>query len=174
MLPFADYCHKAQQHVERDYRIRVVTVDVPDPLTGDLDGAEIQIDFALTAEQRLFLLGHLFGHTVQWNVNPRAFEIGKQREPPVSEDDLPAVMEYEREAACYGLGMLHDAGITAADRWFSDYAACDMAYLRHYYCTGEKESFSTFWRDEAPLIEAWPTPVFTPSRRIFRREGVVI
>ncbi len=174
MIPFEDYCSRVQHYVERGYRIRVVTVDVPDPLTGDLDGAEIQIDFALLPEQRLFLLGHLFGHTVQWNVNPRAFEIGKQRVPPVSEDDLPEVMEYEREAACYGLGMFHQAGVSGVDRWFSDYAACDMAYLRHYYRTGEKRVFSGFWCDGAPLIEARATPVFTPSKRIFRRDGVVI
>src|SRR4051812_11216084 len=92
MIPFADYCSSVQHVVERDCRIRVVTIDVPDPLTGDLDGAAIQIDFALSPEQRLFLLGHLFGHTVQWNVNPRAVEIGKQRVPLVSEDDLPEVM----------------------------------------------------------------------------------
>ena len=28
---------------------------------GDLDGAEIDVDYAITPEQRLFLLGHLFG-----------------------------------------------------------------------------------------------------------------
>src|SRR5260370_15256858 len=81
MIPFADYCGRVAAHIEHTYRIRVVTVDVPDPLTGDLDGAEIHIDFALTPEQRLFLLGHLFVHTVQWNANPRAFHIGRQREP---------------------------------------------------------------------------------------------
>jgi len=34
MLPFAEYCAKVQQHVQGAYRIRVVTLDVPDPLTG--------------------------------------------------------------------------------------------------------------------------------------------
>ena len=130
-----------QEHVERDYRIRVLTLDVPDPLTGDLDGAEIHIEFAVTPEQRFFLLAHLFGHTVQWNVNPRAYEIGEPQDPPVREDLLPALMDYERQAASYGLGMLHRIGITGVDQWFSDYTACDMAYLGHYYRTGEKRSF---------------------------------
>src|SRR6266852_259842 len=89
MLPFAEYCSRVQQHVQGAYGIRVVTLDVPDPLTGDLDGAEIHIDFAVAPEQRLFLLAHLFGHTVQWNVSPRAFEIGKPHKPPVREDFLP-------------------------------------------------------------------------------------
>ena len=55
-IPFAEYCARVQDHVERAYGIRVVTLDVPDPLTGDLDGAEIHIDYAVTAEQRFFLL----------------------------------------------------------------------------------------------------------------------
>jgi hypothetical protein len=37
--------------------------------------------------------------------------------------------------------MLHQVGINDADQWLSDYTACDMAYLRHYYRTGEKLSF---------------------------------
>ena len=67
--PFADYCGVVQARLERHYGIPVVTRDIPDPLTGDLNGTEIHIDYAVTAEQRLFLLAHLFGHTVQWNVD---------------------------------------------------------------------------------------------------------
>ena len=174
MIPFAEYCARVQEHIERSYNIRIVTRDVLDPLTGDLDGAEIDIDYAVSPELRLFLLAHLFGHTVQWNVNPRAFEIGKTHEPPVSEDLLPAIMEYEREAACYGLGMLHQARITDVDQWLSDFTACDMAYLFHYYRTGEKCEFSIFWRDKTPLLTARPVPAFTPAQRRFRSDGIVI
>src|SRR6266436_6302855 len=107
LLPFAEYCAKVQQHVQGAYGIRVVTLDVPDPLTGDLDGAEIHIDFAVTPEQRLFLLAHLFGHTVQWNIDASSFEIGRRYQPPVSEESIPAIIAYELEAARYGLAMLH-------------------------------------------------------------------
>jgi hypothetical protein len=171
---FADYSAQVQQHVEHFYGIRVVTRDIPDPLTGDLDGAEIHIDRAVTPEQRLFLLGHLFGHTVQWNVNPRTFEIGRQYQPPINENLLPAIIDYEREAATYALGMFHRIGITDIDRWFSNYTACDQAYLLHYYRTGEKREFRTFWLDNAPLIQPMPIPLFTPTRRIFRMDGIVI
>ena len=174
MLPFSEYCAKVQQHVQGGYGIRVVTRDVPDPLTGDLDGAEIHIDFAVTPEQRLFLLAHLFGHTVQWNVSPRAFEIGKPHVPPVAEQLLPAIVDYEREAASYALGMLHQIGISDADQWLSDYTACDMAYLRHYYRTGETRSFRTFWCDHTTRIRPRAVPAFTPAKRVFRRDGIVI
>ena len=174
VIPFAEYSERVKAHIEGAYGIRVITRDVPDPLTGDLNGAEIHIDYAVTPEQRLFLLAHLFGHTVQWNVDPDAYELGQPRQPPVKEDALPALMEYEKEAARYALRMIHDVGITDIDQWLSDYTACDMAYLRHYYCTGEKRDFLSFWRADTPLIEAQPFPEFTLIKRSLRSDGVVI
>jgi len=174
MLPFAQYSRRVERFIVKHHRIRVVTRDVPDPLTGDLNGAEIHIDYAVTPEQRLFLLAHLFGHTVQWNVNPEAFELGRPRTPPVSETLLPALMDYEREAARYALGLLHETGITPADQWLADYAACDAAYLRHYYVTAEKREFLSFWREGTSRIEALSIPPFTPTLRSVRSDGIVI
>ena len=171
---FADYASRVQEHLERFYGIQVVTRDIPDPLTGDLDGAEIDIDYAVTPEQRLFLLAHLFGHTVQWNVDTTSFELGKQYQPPLNEDLIPAIIAYEGEAAGYGLTMLHRISITDIDSWFSNYTACDQAYLLHFYRSGEKRNFRTFWTDNAPVIEPRPIPRFTPKRRSFRMDGIVI
>jgi hypothetical protein len=174
MIPFADHCARLEQHIEREYGIRVITRDIPDPLTGDLNGAEIHIDFLVTPEQRLFLLAHLFGHTVQWNVIPGAFELGQPRQPPVSEADLPALMEYERDAAGYALRLMHEVGIVDADQWFADYAACDAAYLRNYYVTGEKREFLSFWQDGAALVKPLVVPRFVPTMRTWRADGIVI
>ena len=173
-IPFDEYCDRVQKHLENFYGIRIVTRDIPDPLTGDLDGSEIDIDYAVTAEQRLFLLAHLFGHTVQWNVDPSKFEIGRQYRPPVNEELIPAVIAYEEEAACYGLAMLHEIGITSIDQWFCNYTACDQAYLLHFYRTGAKQDFRSFWTAHAPLIKPRPIPSFTPARRAFRMDGIVI
>jgi hypothetical protein len=107
-------------------------------------------------------------------VNPQAFELGQPRQPPVDGALLPALIEYEREAAGYALGMSHEVGLTDIDQWLSDYTACDMAYLRHYYVTGEKRGFQTFWRDRTPLIASRAVPSFNPVRRTFRRDGIVI
>ena len=174
MIPFEDYCRRAEQRIEKTYGVRIVTRDIPDPLTGDLNGAEIHIDYAITPEQRLFLLAHLFGHTVQWNVDPAAFDLGQPRQPPVSADCLPALMDYEREAAGYALALLHEIGITGADQWFADYAFCDAAYLQHFYITGEKLEFLSFWQDGTPLLEERQIPPFTPILRAFRADGIVI
>jgi hypothetical protein len=174
MIPFEAYSVRVQERIEQIYGIRVVTTDVPDPLTGDLNGLEIQIDYAVSAEQRLFLLLHLFGHTVQWNVNPRSFEIGRPRRPPVDERLLPEIVEYEREAASYALTILLETGVKGLDQWLSNYTACDMAYLEHFYRTGEKREFSSFWRDHAPLLQPRTIPRFTPAQRRFRSDGIVI
>ena len=173
-IPFAEHFAGVRECLERLYGIRVVIRDIPVPLIGDLDGAEIHIDPACTPEQRLFLAAHLFGHTAQWNLDPRAFELGSRYSPPVAESDIPAILGYEREAAAYALYMVHQIGVTDIDTWFSDYSACDEAYLLHYYRTGEKREFRTFWHDNVPLIQPKPVPPFTPTRRRFRLEGVVI
>jgi hypothetical protein len=173
-LPFTAYCTRVEEFLASRYGIAVITRDIPDPLTGDLDGLEIHIDYALTSEQRLFLLAHLFGHTVQWDVDPAAFEIGKQYAPPVAEELFPAILAYEREAANYGLFMLHEAGIRDVDEWFSAYSACDQAYLLDYYRTGEKHDFRIFWPKKISLLDPKPVPPFKPTRRSFRMDGIVI
>ena len=174
LIPFVEYCGIVEEHLEHAYNVHVVTRDIPDPLTADLDGAEIHIDPAVSREQRLFLLAHLFGHTVQWNVNPSASEVGRLLKPPVSEKLFAAIMEYEREEARLAFAMFDQAGITGVDQWFSDYAACDMAYLLHYYRTGERRVFRSFWRDNVPRLEPKPIPPFTPRRQAFRGNGIVI
>jgi hypothetical protein len=173
-IPFAEHSERIQQHIEGAYGIRVITRDVEDPLVGDLDGEEIHIDLAVTPEQRLFLLAHLFGHTVQWNAHPSALALGRPRRPPVAPAAIPGLLEYERQAASYALTMVHEVGIWGIDQWLSDYTACDTAYLEHYYLTGEKKSFESCWRDGAPVIEPVPIPPFRTMKRVRRSEGVVI
>jgi hypothetical protein len=70
--------------------------------------------------------------------------------------------------------MLHQIGIMDIDRWFCDYTACDMAYLLHYYRTGEKRAFVSFWRNGTPAMEPMAVPQFVPVKRVFRLDGIVI
>ena len=48
--------------------------------------------------------------------------------------------------------LLHEAGIHDLDQWLSDFAACDSRYLMHFYRTGEKRAFRSFWRDGAEVL----------------------
>ncbi len=163
-----------QAYLEDAHGMTVVTRDIPDPLTGDLDGQTIHIDYLLNAEERLFLLAHLFGHTAQWNLSPEGYALGQPQLPPVEAGLLGELVAYEDEAAAYALAMLHSVGIVKLDQWFSNYAACDIAYLSHYYVTGEKGHFKDFWKDDVPALAPRLVPPFTPTRRPPRADGIVI
>jgi len=163
-----------EPYIERVYGIPVVVGDVVDPFTGDLDGAEIRIDYELSVEEAVFILAHLFGHTVQWNQSAYAREIGGAVQKNPTEESLAELAVYELEACRYSLQLFHEAGIHDFDQWMADFSACDYAYLRHFYATGEKLPFKGFWKDGQPLIPPLAIPPFTPQRWITRWQGIVV
>jgi len=160
--------------IEKRWGIPVVVTDVPNPFTGDLDGERILVEYDLDVEDAVFILIHLFGHTVQWNVSEQAREIGFARRAVWTEEQLREVADYELQACRYSLQLLHDAGIRDLDQWVSDFAACDTAYLMHFYKTGEKRAFRSFWQDQARLLEPLAIPKFQPTRWISRYDGTVV
>jgi hypothetical protein len=161
-----------ERRIEDRWGIPVRIRDVTDPFTGDLDGAEIQVDFDLEAEDALFILVHLFGHTAQWNTDPAARAIGTYT-GPWTDDKLAEVRVYEQTACRYSMQLFHDAGIHDLDQWLSDFAACDYAYLEHFYSTGEKRPFRSFWTDGNACLTPLPIPSFSPTRWL-SRDGIVI
>jgi len=163
-----------ERTIEERWGIPVSISDVPHPFTGDLDGEQILVDHDLEIEDAVFILVHLFGHTVQWNVSERARQIAFARPGQWSEAALAEVGAYELEACRYSLQLLHEAGFHDLDQWISDFAACDAAYLMHFYRTGEKLPFRSFWRDGCPLVTPLPIPPFHPARWISRYDGTVI
>ena len=175
MLDFAHAARLVLARIAGKYQIPVVTRDIPDPLTGDLDGAEIHIDYAVSEELLLFLLLHLLGHTVQWNVDPKAREIGQLLTPPVRDEArLQAVLRYEDEAARYAAALLEESGAGGFEQWLADFSAADRAYLEHYYRTGEKRAFEEFRVPGNALVQPLPIPAFTPKSCRFRLDGIVI
>jgi hypothetical protein len=160
--------------IERRWGIPVSVTDIPNPFTGDLDGERILVEHDLDVEDAVFILVHLFGHTVQWNVSERAREIGMARPASWTEPQLVELTAYEQQACQYSLQLLHEAGIRDLDQWIADFAACDCAYLMHLYRTGEKREFRSFWKDDAPLVAPIPIPEFHPTRWISRYEGTVV
>jgi hypothetical protein len=165
---------RVERLIEDRWGIPVRIADVPNPFTGDLDGEQILVDHENELEDAVFILVHLFGHTVQWNVSDAAREIGFAKREHWTDDQLRDVAAYEEEACRYSLQLLHEAGVHDLDQWVSDFAACDTAYLLHYYRTGEKRPFRSFWRDGAPLLAPLTIPVFQPARWITRYEGTVV
>lgn len=163
-----------EPYLERRYGIPVRIRDVPAPFTGDLDGAEIHVDHDLDLENAVFILAHLFGHTVQWNVSPRAREIGYKLYKDPTEDELRELTDYEVTGCRYSLQLFHDAGVTDLDQWLSDFSACDLRYLIHFYKTGEKKPFRSFWQDETERMTPLAIPEFTPTKWINRWAGIVV
>jgi hypothetical protein len=164
---------RVERAVEDRWGIPVLISDVPHPFTGDLDGAEIKVDHANAIEDAVFILVHLFGHTVQWNVSAEARAIAVEEHATWSDADLERIGSYEREACAYSLQLLHDCGIHDLDQWISDFAACDAAYLMHFYRTGEKRDLRSFWRDDQPLVPPRPIPEFQPKKWLSRWGTVV-
>jgi hypothetical protein len=165
---------QVERTVEDRWGIPVRVRDVPNPFTGDLDGAEIVVDYDLEVGDALFILIHLFGHTVQWNLSDEARRIAFRPAGPWTEPELAEVATYEQQACQYSLQLLHDCGINDLDQWVSDFAACDVAYLLHFYRTGEKLPFRGFWRHGTPHLAPMPIPPFEPTRWVSRWDGVVI
>lgn len=165
---------RVELEVERRWGVPVRISDVPEPFTGDLDGAEIAIDYENDLEGAVFLLIHLFGHTVQWNLRPDARDLANRAQKNPSEEILAALEDYEREACEYSLRLLHDCGIHDVDQWVADYAHCDFAYLRHFYAAGEKAPFFGFWVNGTSLLAAREIPPFHPERWKSRWDGVVV
>lgn len=163
-----------EKHIEDRYGIPVRIRDVPNPFTGDLDGAEIHVDYDEDLESALFIVAHLFGHTVQWNTSADARELGYRLFPNPSEELIARLAAYELEACRYSVQLFHDAGVTGLDQWLSDYAACDFAFLVDFYRTGQKKPFKAFWRDGAQLLTPLQIPTFHPTKWVSRWEGIVV
>ena len=163
-----------ERHVETKYGIPIRIRDVPNPFTGDLDGAEIHVDYAEDIESALFIIAHLFGHTVQWNTDEKAREIGYKLYPNADEAMLAKLHAYEYEACRYSMQLFHEAGVKGLDQWLSDYSACDFAYLRNFYKTGQKPPFKTFWKTGSTLLAPKPIPAFHPTKWVSRWEGIVV
>ena len=170
---FREVFNRLERVIEERYGLPVVITDVPDPFTGDLDGEKILVDYDLDAEEALFILVHLFGHTVQWNVSPEDRALGLLEVKAPTEELLASLERYERDAACYSLQLFHEAGVHDLDQWLADFAACDIAYLLHFYRTGSKREFRSFWVPNARALTPIAIPSFTPTRWV-SRAGTVI
>jgi hypothetical protein len=165
---------RTEKLIEDRWGIPVIIQDVPNPFTGDLDGQKIMVDFDLDVHEAVFILIHLFGHTVQWNVSERNRELAFTKPAVWTEDLLTKVVAYEEEACRYSLQLVHEAGFQDLDQWLSDFSACDSAYLMHFYKTGEKRPFRQFWKDDAPRMSPLAIPEFQPERWISRYDGTVV
>jgi len=144
---------------------------------GDLDGKIIYIGNHLSAAEKLFNLLHLAGHSIQWNVDPLLRNLGSSLYCNPDDQLLLQLQEYEWQANCYALELLHEAGVFYLDKWLTRKYVIDMLYLTHFYKTGEKlRSISAVARAYRfkRALEPARIPVFTASAGSHSRNGLVI
>ncbi len=169
MTPFKEAYDRVERRIEDRYQIPVAISDVLDPNTGDFDGMKILIDHDQDLESALFVLIHLFGHTVQWNRSEEYRRLGTDLSIGKGEEELAKIFSYEKDATRISLQLLHEAGIKDLDRWVSDWWHADWRYLAHYYRTGEKLDFRTLLEPGVgETLTPCPIPEFTPQRWISR------
>jgi hypothetical protein len=163
-----DLAIKADLRRTRDrvegYGIRVYVGDVRDPNTGTFDGAEIGIDWANDVETSLFVLAHLFGHTVQWNTVASYRTIDARAVPGAPAEVIEEARLYEQNASRLGMTLLHEAGVTGRDQWISDWWASDWRYLSTYYATGRLPDWQSCRVMGQPLLLPLSIPAFQPNR----------
>ena len=131
------------------------------PKLGIFDGLKITIDPAVDFEMQCFLVLHLFGHSVQWVAPSYRPEILGVPDSDL-EVYLDALERYERNAARFGLQLLHEAGITDLDPWFFDFAETDWKYVESFYRQGSIPLWETCVVHGAKPVSPLPIPRLEP------------
>jgi hypothetical protein len=153
------------------------TSDLDPYFKGDLDGARIWIASALDDDEELFNTLHLIGHCVQWNVSDELRALGSVLWFKPDDDTLRRLQQYEWEANCYGLFILHRLNVFDLDDWLTKKYTEDMYYLTHFYKTGEKlkeiTDISRAYEFTRPLTEKM-VPAIIPRPNPETRRGIVI
>ncbi len=150
------------------YGIHLFVGDLPKPNTGTFNGAEIGLHTANDPELALFVLAHLFGHSVQWNTVPSYRTLDARVRPGVPAEILEEARQYEREASRYGLALLQECGIVDRDQWISDWCASDWNYLSAFYATGRLSDWRQSRVTGQALLTPLPIPRFTPRPYFYR------
>jgi hypothetical protein len=166
---FQDAYNRVSSRIEERYGVEVTISDVLDPNTGDFDGATIKLDYDQDLEVAFFVLVHLFGHTVQWNLSEEFRALGRDTAPGKTDEELARILVYERDATRYSLALLHESDVLDLDQWVSDWWRADWAFLSHFYKTGERLDPKSLLRpDEGSPLTPLPIPEFQPHRWVSR------
>jgi Zn-dependent peptidase ImmA (M78 family) len=174
---FSEVLKKCEAVVEAMGLVINYTHNLDPFFKGDLDGKNIYIGNHLSPEEKVFNLLHLAGHSVQWNIDELLRKMGSELYRNPDDVLLKKLQEYEWQANCYALSVLHKARVFNLDRWLSQKYIIDMLYLTHFYKTGEKLKKITAVAKAYPFkreLESKPVPPFTPVAGTHTRNGLVI
>ena len=174
---FAGALQKCEAKVREMGLVITYTHNLDPFFKGDLDGKTIFIGDHLKADEKLFNLLHLSGHSIQWNINRLLRELGSELYKNPDDALLRKLQEYEWQANCYALSILHSVRINNLDKWLTRKYIIDMLYLTHFYKTGEKLKQITKAAKAYPFtreLEDKVIPPFTPIASERTRNGLVV
>jgi hypothetical protein len=132
--------------------------DLEPPRTGIFDGLRIVIDPDVGFEMQCFLLLHLFGHSVQWVAPSLAHKLADLQHTEDRAVFMRTLRAYEMEAAGFAMQLMHQAGITTLDQWFSDFVETDWRYVERYYQTDQLPDWKSCLASGAPMVVPAPIP----------------
>jgi len=159
-LPTSDMVHVWQgvsSHVVK-YGFVIEYRDFEPPRTGIFDGLRIVIDPDVGFEMQCFLLLHLFGHSVQWVAPSLEAALQELQHTDDRARFMDVLHDYEFKAAGFGMQILHEAGVSDLDQWYSDFVETDWKYVARYYETGRIPPWADCVVSGCPLIEPCPIP----------------
>lgn len=155
--------------IEYIYQVSVFKKVLDPHITGSIDGKSITINCRHSEEVQLFIAAHLFGHLVQWSVDPKMKAIGEANNMAPEGQELDEVIAYEKQGWQLGLGLLHEVGVTNLDQWYSNWYAADSEWLTDFYKTGTCKDYKSFYKQNQPLLEPLPIPKFIPEKFVERQ-----
>ena len=176
-IDFTAILHKCEKVVREMGLVIHYTHNLDPFFKGDLDGKRIFIGNHLPAEEKLFNLLHLTGHSIQWNIDELLRSLGSELYLHPDDKLLHKLQTYEWQANCYALSILKKAGIAKLDKWLTEKYILDMLYLTHFYKTGKKLKRITSIAKAYPFkrqLVAIPLPSFTAASAERTRNGLVI
>ena len=128
------WCRITSKIVKYGFAVRYE--DLEPPRTGIFNGLTITLDPDVGFEMQCFILLHLFGHSVQWVAPTLQHKLNDLQHTTDLNTFLNVLQAYEFEAAQIGMTLLHEAGVTTLDQWYSDFVETDWRYVRHFYQHG--------------------------------------
>jgi hypothetical protein len=132
--------------------------DLESPRTGIFNGLTITLDPDVGFEMQCFILLHLFGHSVQWVAPSLEHKLSDLQHTTELDTFLKVLRAYEFEAARIGMTLLHEAGVTTLDQWYSDFVETDWRYVRHYYQHGIIPNWDDCRATACEMIQPMPIP----------------
>ena len=153
------WCRVTSKIVKYGFAVRYA--DLESPRTGIFDGLTITLDPDVGFEMQCFILLHLFGHSIQWVAPSLEYKLDDLQNTKDLEKFLKVLRLYEFEAARIGMTLLHEAGVTTRDQWYSDFVETDWRYVLHYYQHGVIPDWNDCRALECAIIEPLPIPPIT-------------